>query len=297
MQSKMLSFVFAFLVSFAPLSASSGYVSGNGHLHTTIKIQHSHGNEQKSLDRHDSVYPLNASDSLRTRVQYVHNASPTPDQKRAYADGSATVQFGKIIGVSSWNALQPTAQWGTQHIAGYIETVASFTIPDITISYLGPGTPTRTVDARLHATATVIAEGNISMYLSGKLGRDAGNGVNAFLYQVTEPIKITNAVIDMPGYKVPVGTPIDLKFQVQFISGTRSDYNSSTNALRITSTANWNLELGGSPAIILPEGYVANSADGSIVNNYYVVPTPSTSIMFTCGLLVLAAKRRRADRR
>ena len=67
-------------------------------------------------------------------------------------------------------------------------------------------------------------------------------------------------------------------------------------------TANYSFALGGSPVFILPEGYTANSADGAIVNNYYVgfdpfavdttpVPEPSTLILLMSGVVLLVRRR------
>lgn len=67
-------------------------------------------------------------------------------------------------------------------------------------------------------------------------------------------------------------------------------------------TGNYSFALGGSPVFILPEGYTANSADGTIVDNYYVgfdpfaasttpVPEPSTLMMLLSGLVLLVGRR------
>jgi hypothetical protein len=64
----------------------------------------------------------------------------------------------------------------------------------------------------------------------------------------------------------------------------------------------YSFALGGSPVFILPDGYTANSADGAIVDNYYVgfdpfakdttaVPGPSTLILIMSGLVLLASRR------
>lgn len=65
-------------------------------------------------------------------------------------------------------------------------------------------------------------------------------------------------------------------------------------------TANYSFALGGSPVFILPEGYTANSADGAIVNNYYVgfdpfavdtVPEPSTLMLLMSAAVLLVRRR------
>ncbi|MGK0304467.1 MAG: hypothetical protein ACI8UG_000198 [Gammaproteobacteria bacterium] len=64
----------------------------------------------------------------------------------------------------------------------------------------------------------------------------------------------------------------------------------------------YSFALGGSPVFVLPDGYTANSADGVIVNNYYVgfdpftkdtsaVPGPGTLIIVMSGLVLLASRR------
>ncbi|MEO0587086.1 MAG: hypothetical protein AAF078_05550 [Planctomycetota bacterium] len=64
--------------------------------------------------------------------------------------------------------------------------------------------------------------------------------------------------------------------------------------------ANFTVALGGSPVFLLPEGYVANSVDGSVVDNFYVgpinpVPEPGTlAALLPLGLLV-ARRRLRAS--
>lgn len=68
--------------------------------------------------------------------------------------------------------------------------------------------------------------------------------------------------------------------------------------------ANFNTLLGGSPVFNLPDGFFANSADGSIVDNYYVgsdpfvtpsdptlVPEPTTSFLFGICLIGLGFRK------
>ncbi|AYA66525.1 hypothetical protein DS731_08565 [Alteromonas sp. RKMC-009] len=66
------------------------------------------------------------------------------------------------------------------------------------------------------------------------------------------------------------------------------------------SELNWNLILGGSPAFVLPDGFYANSLDGTIVDNYFVgnvaslpataVPAPATWLLFAITLVVVIVR-------
>jgi hypothetical protein len=71
----------------------------------------------------------------------------------------------------------------------------------------------------------------------------------------------------------------------------------SGSSVSCTSTADYLNTFGFSqtgPVFNLPAGWTANSADGSIVNNMYVAPEPSTLALVMLSLLGLAAARRSA---
>lgn len=55
-----------------------------------------------------------------------------------------------------------------------------------------------------------------------------------------------------------------------------------------SATAHYTFYFGGSPVIVVPEGYVANSADGQIVDNLYMGPVPEPGGL-TIALLGLLA--------
>jgi len=62
----------------------------------------------------------------------------------------------------------------------------------------------------------------------------------------------------------------------------------------------YSVELGGSPVFNLPDGYVVNSADGRIVNNWYTglgapsaVPIPAAIWLMGSALVGLLGVRRK----
>ncbi|MEM6332121.1 MAG: hypothetical protein AAF823_02135 [Planctomycetota bacterium] len=89
---------------------------------------------------------------------------------------------------------------------------------------------------------------------------------------------------------VLVDQPITLTLAASISVRVEGEFNSRK--------ANFTVALGGSPVFLLPEGYVANSVDGSVVDNFYVgpinpVPEPGTlAAGLSLGLLALRRRLR-----
>ena len=167
-----------------------------------------------------------------------------------------------------------------------------FLIDQITITYRG-------IDPKAQLQNTVFAD--LHMTANGNfIGNSLGIGVFAWLNgQMRQDTLATgsfsNQLVNFQNYTLPVNQVFTMDVSASVL--TRSIFQQQRNAH--VAVANWNLKLGGSPAFILPEGFYANSADGRIVNNYFVdssapqnVTEPSVWILMSMALGLALQTRR-----
>lgn len=162
-----------------------------------------------------------------------------------------------------------------------------FFIDDITISYRGIDPQFQNlnrVNANLHLSLDTDFIGN-------------STGFNVFATMNGQPRQQTigagflnDALINFTSFGLPINQLFSLDVTASIL--IRSIYQETKNAH--IARANWSLVLGGSPAFILPEGFFANSADGSIVDNYFVgnsgpsnVPEPALGALLLTGFGML----------
>lgn len=136
------------------------------------------------------------------------------------------------------------------------------------------------VDAEYHITFSPdTSTGSISS-ISGGIGSSTG-----FLLTDLSPNNLTLST----SKEISVNSGFNLQLAVSmFISLTGSGPDEKIGTFSVS--------LGGSPVLVLPEGYVANSEDGLIVNSFYTgpVPEPSSAAMLLSGGLFMQWRRRRA---
>lgn len=264
--------ILAYLFFFSTHSQAVILYSPNGHLATDLEML-----VLNFTSRDEDGYmgsPANGA-TLTTLVDY-EKIGTTPTSQTAFGEALLTAQYGRIAGVSNWFGIQPIPQFGLAGVASNIISSAAFTIPDITISYRGVDAAPSGVNASLHVTTDIVGWGNhVVDILADFTGDLAGylqskRVVNQIGLNGSE-INIADQVTEFGNYVLPVDQLFDLHLAVNVQSISRIYPNLIDEVgIKHRGWANWSIELGGSPAFILPEGYYANSADGSIVDNYFV---------------------------
>ena len=170
-------------------------------------------------------------------------------------------------------------------------------IDDITISYRGIDAVASVADqvkAAVHVIYNVQSTFGSTLYnmqidFSNTLsGRQSKNIVDESEKGVWETF-----------FNLSVNVPFSLLLSNDLLVGNRWIED------RFRGKANFNNLLGGSPVFNLPDGFFANSADGSIVDNYYVgndpfvnsagpttVAEPTTALIMGLSLVGLGIRRR-----
>ncbi len=268
-------------------------ITGNGKLVSQLELDvFNFRTIDEDRELFDTALLIEPSDTVLSTINYDNNPNPTPDELRGYGSASLSVQYGKIIGVSSWFGLQPQPWFGLNGTAASVNSLANFVIPDITIDYRGVEEHGDQVNADLHVTTNIVGKGRHTMDISASLPGNTQS--KRLLNDVNGQLSLTSLVTNFTGFTLPVGDLFDLSLTA-FVQSISIDVTTIADGdgVRHQSDVNWSVTLGGSPAFMLPAGYYANSADGSIVDNYFVsssTSNPSVAIpepkAFT--LLVLA---------
>lgn len=290
MQSKIIFTVLLSSLLMTNISYAS-IITGDGELVSNLELNiNNFRNIVEDNTLYDSHLLLEPSDVLTSTINYNNNKNPLPDELRAYGDASLSVQYGKIIGVSSWFGLQPQPWWGLAGVVSEVISEASFTIPNITIDYRGIEERADSVSADIHVTTNIVGSGRHSLAL---WATTPGKSQPKYLLNDTMGnISLTNLVTNFTGHTLPVGNLFNLSLNAQVSSSSiQRTTIADGDGIRHQSAVNWSVTLGGSPAFILPEGYYANSADGSIVDNYFVDVTaqdPSTEVPEPANFALIA---------
>ena len=110
---------------------------------------------------------------------------------------------------------------------------------------------------------------------------------------------ISGNIIKTPAFSVVAGE--QLKIGLTLVAdATCTNHNAGTLTYVPSCSVNSDFEntFGFSqsgPVFDLPAGWTANSDDGSIVNNMFVLtPEPSTALFLSAGIVGLAVRRRHA---
>jgi len=171
---------------------------------------------------------------------------------------------------------------------GGIGTRGQFTIDDIVISYTGSDTlESNMVEGSVHTTNYVNVIKGFSPTGVSASSFNLGLRVQGSYYSIEK--KGESLIDNLFAWNINKSFLLNDPFSLYFSSAL------SASVFNYTTEGYYKSSLGGSPVFILPDGFSANSADGTIVDNYYMgynplsvnttqVPEPPTSI-----LLLLAA--------
>ncbi len=170
-----------------------------------------------------------------------------------------------------------------------------FRIDNLTLSYVGTGTAESTITGNIHLSyASSMTSGHApGSTFTLKMDTPAGYRTQSFTgYDIDG-----NTGVWSQGYNFTVGSTFSLSAGAELSIATAWDGSTGTV---IPATGSYSIFLGGSPVFNLPDGYVVNSADGTIVDNYFtgpsshtVVPVPAAAWLFGSGLLSLIGFARR----
>lgn len=267
----------------------------DGHISTDLEIEVF---STTSVRDDDSAVAPGHGAVLTTTVDYENNNPPAfPGSAHSYGDAFLSVQYGRVAGVSNWYGMQPQPWFGHGGTASSILSSGSFTIPDITIQYRGVGAAANQISGDVHVSTDIVGWGRHVVDIIASVNPSTSSLQDKRIVDVLDgPVEITNLVTSFDGFSLPVGNMFDLSILVDVQSLSRSyPLQIDEVGVKNRSWVNWSVELGGSPAFVLPEGYFASSADGSIVDNYFVsaVPVPAAAWLFASGLLGLIGIARR----
>lgn len=163
------------------------------------------------------------------------------------------------------------------------EASGSVTVSDIMFSRLAgfesmPDIFSGTVYASLSTDAI---PGNMSAFLTFQTAATLTGGSDSTFDPDQTLLSVSNSSLE-------IGTAYQISLSASLRTTTGSP-DDAYLALLLGSS------FDGSPVFDLPEGYTVNSADGMIVNNYYMGPTPLTAVplpaagvLFLSGLGLLA---------
>ncbi len=294
------------LLSISTLSQAIPVYNPDGHIATSLEIDVAYITASVK-DEGLITFPQNG-DAVTTSVSYNNGGNASIGQASAFGSATITAQAGHITGVSNWQGHQPQPWFGHGGTGSTIESLASFTIPDITIDYRGIDTEEKNVPGKLHVTTNLHGFGWHTVDMFALISGNYNSGsLKRVVDAVEGDIAISGLVSEFSGWNLPVDEMFDLSLQTTVASGSRQvPLLIHEVGVKTRSHLNWSVVLGGSPAFILPTGYYANSADGSIVDNYFVgnmpsastgnipsasVPSPGTLILFSAGLLGLGFYR------
>lgn len=242
------------------------------------------------------ISPAGAGDTVKAAASYVIKSCPLCSDGGAKGTTQASVitTSGSISATGSY--LFSGYSNNSSFWSGFTQS-GRFLIDQITITYRGikpKAQVQNTVFADLHMTAN----GN---FVGDSLGIGIFAWVNGQPRQDTLATgTFSNQLVNFQNFSLPVNQIFTMDVNASVL--TRSVFQNQRNAH--VAVANWSLKLGGSPAFILPEGYYANSADGSIVDNYFVdrsapqnVPETPVLMLLPIALgAILRARKQRAKR-
>lgn len=135
-----------------------------------------------------------------------------------------------------------------------------------------------TVTAEYHVTFSPGSDVNLVNNLSGGINSQTGF-LLADLSPDNRTLSTSNEIL------------VDTNFTLSLTAGMRAEAKGPNNN---SQAGSFTVYLGGSPVLVLPEGYVANSADGLIVNSFYTGPVPepaSLSLIIVGGLITMRRRR------
>jgi hypothetical protein len=208
-----------------------------------------------------------------------------------YAD-TAVEDKGSVIAFTS---LGSASGGGYIKVRGILKASNRFEIDDLVLSYIGTEVARDAVRGDVHLTYSA-AVGGESGAANLKLGLDLGAGTGGFrnthFLDFHEPI---GGVIS-ESRNFTLGQIFTLKFIGELVVSSKLKVTPFGH--RYYAGGSYSAFLGGSPVFNLPDGYVINSADGSIVNNYYTglgapsaVPVPAAIWLMGSGLIGLLGVR------
>lgn len=179
-------------------------------------------------------------------------------------EGDRTVRSGFAIARSSDGFLSGLVQASmspgeTNPVASGFASAqasASLTLTDVVVTRLPgfeslPGTVAMTAQVSFDAGTDFADLSNISGGLGG------GSAFSPALLSAETPTMTSTA-------QVLVDQPVSLSLAASISVRVEGGFN--------TRDGTFTVSLGGSPVFLLPEGYVANSIDGRVVDNFYVGP-------------------------
>ena len=283
----MLRVVVLFISAVWVSSAHAGVVSSQ------LLIKDSGGTAQV-IEKDEN---LNATYGSSTRVtgSYTLDTCPLCVGTGGHeATGYAELQtnYGSMSGNNQYFFADTPPADGNRSVT--FEHISKFTLDDVTIAYRGIDPIEQALDevlAELHVTANVNMFGANWFTINSNVNGNADNAVLSTLASGTHPddVNLSDHLVVFNAGLLPIGETFSLSLSVHVVSGTGYKPFVAAGPGHY-ARSNWNLVLGGSPALILPDGFYASSADGSIVDNFFVgapVPVPAAVWLLGTGLFGL----------
>ena len=204
--------------------------------------------------------------------------------------------------VGAFTSLGSASGSGNIGFRGILKVRNRFVIDDLILSYIGTEVARNTVRGDVHFTYSADVGGE-SGPANLKLGIDLGAGTGGFrnthFLNFDQPI---GSVIS-ESRNFTLGQVFTIQFIGELVVSSKLTSTVSFDGSighSYNAAASYSAFLGGSPVFNLPDGYVINSADGSIVNNYYTglgapsaVPIPAAIWLMGSGLVGLLGVRRK----
>jgi hypothetical protein len=260
-----------------------------------------------------ALFASNAAASLISgRVSYNHNIGPattTIDPANVGSTGTSSYKSNDEDLYAKFGTGYSTARIQSSRFRGSSKANSSHRINNIVISPMSGFAITPTPGFRLlpetnsgefHASYSFKFSG-IEFASSFRFGVDITGDSSPYdfsnLFYQSGIFGRTNVYTKV--FDFQVNQSFDLQYDISMIVK-----NIEVEQSQFLGAGSYNFALGGSPVFVLPEGYTANAADGTIVNNYYVgfnpinantpnVPEPSTFAIFALGITGLVSRKLR----
>ena len=238
--------------------------------------------KSSTVIRHNST--LAGIDSKEVSDPYVAGVLVTPYVLTSVTAGESSAQNYTGQGFAG-GGISSKERYGVSSLA------AEFRIDNIVITNNDLRSGFDPVAGSIHTTYAAL----FSNYLEGNSWLNMGLDISGAAYQSHRVLESDSGLWEVNNV-FNLNTAFSLKFNAEFvISNLRQDNN------EFLGSGGYHILLGGSPVFNLPDGYVANSVDGSIVNNYFVgtdpfrqapssVPEPASILFMISGLLCLLFK-------